>query len=479
MTKTNIDADATRPADYRVTRKRLSALRPSPENSLLYATVDPDDPEIAKLADSIGRHGLREPLVVTCDGFIVSGHRRFAALSRVGQQVVPCRVLPRRRSEMSQDEFLVLLREHNRSRDKSVAERVREELVNADIDGAYRRLQQRRCAERSRPLTCEVIESGHARHGISAQKADHVRFILQVVNEDRREYWPLSVRAVHYALLNHTFLRNIPRQLPYRNDQESYQATSDLITRMRLNGDLPWQAFADPTRPVKTFNAFSDVRQFVRQELDHLFDGYWRNLQQSQPRHIECVVEKNTIYPLALRVTKEYQINTTSIRGFSSVDTLYDLAGRYRAADKNQLAVIVLSDFDPEGERIVHTVGDTLISDFGIPTEEVAVVKAGVTREQITRYGLPQQNFAKEQSANYEWFVTRNGGDTAVYELEALQPQSLLGDLDQAIRGVLDVDLFNAEVAIEKQEAAFLDVARNQAIQALQGLDWTRDGSMD
>src|SRR5262249_48358859 len=121
------------------------------------------------------------------------------------------------------------------------------------------------------------IEGCKKRHAISPQKADHVKYITEIVFEHRRGYWPLSIRGVHYALLNYDVLRNIPRQLPYKNDDESYQATSDLITRMRLNRSIPWEAFDDGTRPLKEFCAFRDAREYVRQEVEDLFGGYWRD----------------------------------------------------------------------------------------------------------------------------------------------------------------------------------------------------------
>jgi hypothetical protein len=115
---------------------------------------------------------------------------------------------------------------------------------------------------------------------ISDDKAEHVKHILQIVR-GRRDYWPLSVRGVHYPLLNYDFVRGFywpkrsepghgtARELRYRNDDGSYQATSDLITRLRLKGDIPWEAFDDCTRPLKEFPAFDNVRQFIRHELNN------------------------------------------------------------------------------------------------------------------------------------------------------------------------------------------------------------------
>jgi hypothetical protein len=449
----------------------VPSLKPSPENLLLYDPIDPNHPEIIKLASAIKKNGC-DPLVVTVDNYIVSGHRRHAALTRIGQTVVSCRVLAVRRDSMTQDEYVALLRDHNRQRHKSVAEQVREEMVDIDPEVAHRKLRELR-DKSVRPLEHNgvavlEIEGAKTRHRISDQKADHVKYVKQIVFHDRRKYWPLSVRGVHYPLLNYEFFRNIPRQIPYTNDDASYDATSDLITRMRLLRIIPWEAFDDGTRPLKEFRAFKDVRHFVRQEAGNLFAGYWRDLLQTQPDHVEVLCEKNTIYHMVLRVTKEYQIPTSSGRGFNSIDPWHDLYQRYRASRKKRLIVIVLSDFDPEGEMIPQVGGRTLRDDFGV--RDVQIIKAGVTREQIEEYELPVQNFAKETSSNHEWFVDRNDGDDSVYELEALDPENMLDDLETVIQSVIDIDLFNREAEIEQEEAAYLAAVRKTAADALKGL---------
>jgi hypothetical protein len=459
--------------DYKIVRKRRTSIRPSPENLSLYNAINRDDPEIVQLAESIKKHGLQEPLKVTQEGYIVSGHRRFVALEVIGQLVIPCHVLPIRRNEMTKDDFVALLREHNRQRRKTVAEEMREELIDIDPAEAYEALSLRRrkaiyAPELNGAITLR-FEGKKRRHTISADKAQHVWFIKKVVFEDRRDYWPLSVRGAHYALLNYRFLRNNSRGLPYANDSNSYQATSDLITRLRLIGEVPWEAFDDGTRPVQEFRPFADVREFIRQERANLFAGYWRDLLQTQPNHVEVLCEKNTVFHMALSVTRQFQIPTSSGRGFNSIDPWHDLLIRYQASGKMRLIVIVLSDYDPEGEMIPHVGGRTLRDDLSVA--RLSIIKAGVTREQISTHNLPKQNFAKEASSNYAWFVDRNDGDDSVYELEALEPSVMLANLEGVITSVLDLELFNREVAKEREESVYLEAARRKAATALEGLD--------
>jgi hypothetical protein len=480
-------------------------VKPSPENQQLY---DKDDPDWARFVDSI-RRGLKEPLVVTKDNFIVSGHRRHRALLEVGRVLAPCRVLNVRRADMGRDQYLALLREYNRYRHKSVAEQVRESLVDVDPDEAHANLVRRR--ERSvdaaayNDLAPVEILGTKKRYGLSGTKNDHARHAVEVLEENRK-FWPLSVRGVHYKLLNYDFVRGLyyprrcdpdwggpPRELCYANDEGSYGATSDLLTRMRLSGEVPWEALDDFTRPYQPWRAFRNVRTFVRQEVRRLFDGYWRDLLQSQPNHIEVLCEKNTVYHLVQRVARKYTIPVMSGRGYNSIDPYHDLYERYKSSRKQGLILIPLTDHDPEGQDIIQVAGRTLRDDFGMvdctllgdhPCTEgmVSIFQAGVTREQVERYDLAQDAISgKDTSSRYNAYVERNrewfeslgweeGEPAPVWELEALDPQHLLDDLEKVIRGVLDMQLFNSEARRETEESVELEAWRRAAQEALKGL---------
>ncbi|MCC5324268.1 hypothetical protein, partial [Staphylococcus aureus] len=80
-----------------------------------------------------------------------------------------------------------------------------------------------------------------------------------------------------------------------------------MVTRLRLDGTIPWEAFTDSTRPFKDYQAFDNAQLFARQETERYLKGFWRNLQQSQPNHVEILVEKNTVYTMAMQVADKYQ----------------------------------------------------------------------------------------------------------------------------------------------------------------------------
>src|SRR5262245_26704510 len=84
--------------DPKVKHVRLSVeqisvykLDPSPENTKLYRPPSEDDPAIIELANDIKANGVREPLIISADSYIISGHRRHCAAMVAGLSVVPCR----------------------------------------------------------------------------------------------------------------------------------------------------------------------------------------------------------------------------------------------------------------------------------------------------------------------------------------------------------------------------------------------------
>lgn len=67
----------------------LERLQPNPLNP---RRVEPDDPGIEELAESIRAVGLLQPIVITPDGRIIAGHRRAIACQRAGLSRAPVRV---------------------------------------------------------------------------------------------------------------------------------------------------------------------------------------------------------------------------------------------------------------------------------------------------------------------------------------------------------------------------------------------------
>jgi ParB-like nuclease domain len=440
----------------------LDSLNSAPQNSQIYRPVVADDPEIQALARSIKKHGLREPLVVTTDRYIVSGHRRYMACRLAGLEFVDCREL-----DISSDDpgFEALLCEYNRQRVKSLDEVVREEVVCRDPDNAYASLIKSRKAQSAVTGEFLRIEGTKTRKAISAAKMPMLEAIEQIIDE-QRDYWPLSDRSIHYGLLNVTPLRHASKpDSKYKNSRLCYQDLCDLLTRARLSGAIPFDAIGDPTRTICSWALDRGVGGFIGRELRRFLKNYSRDLQQSQPNHIEIVGEKNTIESSIRNVAMEYCIPYTLGRGYCSLDPRHQMFKRFEASGRGKLIILILADFDPEGEDIANSFARSMRDDFGI--EDVVAQKVCLTYEQVLERKIPQTFDIKKSSSRYKKFASKYG-DRA-HELEALPPAERSRLLTEAINGVLDIGRYNDELAAEEEDAKKLAAISKRAADALAG----------
>lgn len=458
---------ASKPGHGQVSTRPAAEIRPAPENDTLYRPVDPEDPELAALARDIERNGVLDPLVVTVDGYLLSGHRRLAAAKLAGLSEVPVIEKPIRRTDQA---FVPLLASFNKQREKTLDEKLRESVVEASTAEAYDALLSHRLERSDRAIEdCERIDvdCGRGRCEITRAKRPFLEAVQKVIR-DLRAFLPLSDRTIHYQLLNDPPLIHASKPASrYRNDRASYRALCDLLTRARIAGLVPFAAIHDPTRPVVNWVVHRDPKTYFGQALPEFLTGYARDLLQSQPHHIEVVGEKNTIEPIIRPICSRYTVPFTIARGFCSLAPRHDLVQRFVRSGKPRLVLVVLSDLDPDGDMIAESMARSLRDDFGIEGDrEVVPIRAALTRDQVDGLALPPACKAKQGSANYSRFVARHGTDD-VYELEAVPPTTLQGFLEEALESVIDVELFNAEVEAEATDAAFIENTRRRAMAAI------------
>jgi hypothetical protein len=438
-------------------------IKPAVVNDVVYGVIDPYDPSLDELAGLMAAEGQLEPVVLTLDNVLLAGHRRRAVALRLDWQTLNAR----RHPILSTDpEFEKLLVTFNAQRDKSPDVRVREQLVLTDPEIAYQRLVSER-AEASR-VTAETLTlgAGRQRSRITPAKQPLLDAIQRVL-EELESYWPLSDRRVHYALMNDPPLIHAKKPgSRYRNDHKCYKAVCELLTRARLAGLIPFGAIGDETRPVTTWDVYPNVGPFFRRQVDQFCTGYWRDLIQSQPNHIEIVGEKLTVEGVVRPVAAKFCIPYTIGRGYSSLPPRKAMHERYTQSGKAKLVILFLSDHDPEGWDIAETFTKSMRDDFGV--WDIAAVKVGLKPEQVRELGLPPNADAKPSSSRFKKFAARFG--PAAYELEAVPPDTLQGWLDEAIRSVIDLGRFNAQVEAEKRDAATVAAFKRASVDYLKTL---------
>lgn len=451
-----------------IERVPWKSVRPATENESLYAHFDIREADDLALYESVLERGIIEPLVVDADGVILSGHRRHQAALSAKLGHVPIRRETWRMADLSPSERLKVLAAYNSQRNKAAEEQAREALVNADPVDAWQELRERIAARELAayaPLSGTMRVLGAAKRSVITDAKKPMLDAVRSVLESRRTFWPLSVRQVHYALLNTPPLIHAGKKRSrYRNDKRSYKALVDLCARARLAGSLSWEAIADETRPVELWRTHKTPGEYVAEEARYMLGCYRRNLMQSQPRHVEIVCEKNTAAELVRRVAFDYGIPVTSGRGFCSLEPRRQIAARYEASGKAGLVLVLVSDADPDGDEIAASLLRSLRDDFWLANVEA--VRAALTPEQAEAEGLPPNSDAKTSSPNFKKYVNRHGGCRAVYELEAVPPERLQEFVRTAIESVLDMDAYHAECEAWKSDAAALESVRQRAVAA-------------
>jgi ParB-like chromosome segregation protein Spo0J len=153
-----------------------------PLNAWLYGT----DPE-AEFVESVRRHGVIEPIVVSQSLTIISGHRRRQAAIVCGLGVVPISIYPKALDDL---EIRRLLIEFNRQRPKTVEQRARE---YQELEAVEKELAKRRQATSTggaNPASSEVgeAEKGRAKRraaaqvGMSEPTADKAAAVVQEID---------------------------------------------------------------------------------------------------------------------------------------------------------------------------------------------------------------------------------------------------------------------------------------------------------
>lgn len=284
--------------------------------------------------------------------------------------------------------------------------------------------------------------------------------IIDAVNtylDDNREYWPMTLRALHYALAEGPLGQVRPPL--YTNTKRDYKRLGVLLTKARLSGAVPWHAMADNARTVLSSSGYLNAESFIRQESRYFLKGYARDLAQSQPVTCELWIEKDTLARIAHSVAEEYGISVIVARGYSSVSFVNDcrrrVEERWRAGKGTR--ILYFGDMDPSGWNMLPAMMTTLQQEMGIGSY-LETVRCALTAAQIKRFKLPNNPDALKDDA---WQAlhgdpTKTKGDPRAeaykrqfgklsVELDALGPRRLQALVRASIEENIDMTAYRRE----------------------------------
>ncbi|GHV30815.1 hypothetical protein FACS1894167_12240 [Synergistales bacterium] len=245
----------------------------------------------------------------------------------------------------------------------------------------------------------------------------------------------------------HAFYRLVGMNI-VQNTEKAYKAVCGVIDNGKQAGLLDWGAFEDLQRTVKGdteepyHGAFDiDIREAVKRDIETCFSsGMWAG----QPYYIEVYTEKSALVSIIGEAANKWNRPYLSCRGYSSNQTLYEAACRFKKkfGQGKKCVLLYVGDSDPSGENMVDNIRGKL-ERFG--ADSVNVRKVALTLEQAQAYDLPPQ-MVKDSDSRAASYRLKHNINTC-WECDALEPDVLQRMVSEAIGEYFDDGIREANIA--------------------------------
>tara|TARA_Y100000310_G_C20691169_1_gene822321 strand:+ start:3641 stop:4597 length:957 start_codon:yes stop_codon:yes gene_type:complete len=261
--------------------------------------------------------------------------------------------------------------------------------------------------------------------------------VIEQANEIMEEYSgdQLTLRQLHYQF--------VARDL-YENTMRNYKKLGDIIRNGRMAGLISWDLVQDRTRSLVGWGWGSrNPASAIMSAAYSYKERRWHN----QPVKVEIWVEKDALSGVMTDPGHKWRLNYFATKGYPSISSLKEAADRFKAWERQGHSVVILylSDHDPEGLHMPEQVGEAL-EQFGVTNMEIR--RIGLTMDQIREH-QPPPSAAKESSSRASAYVEATG-TTDAWELDALRPAVIQQLIEDEVRDIRDLDLWNEAIAQEE-----------------------------
>jgi len=231
-----------------------------------------------------------------------------------------------------------------------------------------------------------------------------------------------------------------------KNTQKNYKRFAGLVSDARLAGLLDWEAIVDRVRATVTNPHYRDVDHLLKVAVN------WFEIDKrsDQPVHLEVMCEKDAVAGILEPVASRWDLPFTACRGYASQSLFYRIGKRLEAAlDGGQaVAILYFGDHDPSGLDMDRDIRKRLAQFAHYTPDSLTFIRLALTAEQIREYASPP-NPAKVTDSRAKAYIELHGRES--WELDALDPDVLVGLLDRMVRRIQDNGLWRAAVEREKE----------------------------
>lgn len=276
-------------------------------------------------------------------------------------------------------------------------------------------------------------ESYRSSVGLRKDNLERLEIVNDIIEDYADQGYKLTLRQLYYQLVSRDIVPN---------QQAEYAKLGNILVKGRMAGVVDWEAIEDRIRVPHLPYWVTGIEG----ALEDTIGQYRLDRQKGQKNYIEVWVEKDALSGVLKTITEYYHIVLMVNRGYSSCSAMHDAFERLERQECNGIYtnILYLGDHDPSGMDMVRDVQDRLI-EFGVCP---SIKHTAITLQQIDKYS-PPPNPAKITDPRAQWYMEKYGETS--WEVDALEPKILHELLKTDIEGLIDMELFAAQLEQEEE----------------------------
>jgi hypothetical protein len=285
-------------------------------------------------------------------------------------------------------------------------------------------------------------------HNFTTESLELIKKANSIIEDYTAQGFVLTLRQLYYQMVARDILQN---------KTQSYKRLGSILNDARYAGLVDWAALEDRTRNIKGQSHWENPGSIIKSAAHSFALDKWEG-QKYRP---EIWVEKEALAGVVERAASSNDLSFLSCRGYMSASEMYEAAQRIRArrrVDGQETIIIYLGDHDPSGldmsEGDIPKRFEIFLEKYG--QRPVKVNRVALNWEQIEQY-QPPPNPAKETDSRFSAYQETFGDES--WELDALDPNTLLAIIQAAIDEVKDQDLYEEIEQREEEERQILHKA--------------------
>ncbi|MEM3550321.1 MAG: hypothetical protein QXV01_04440 [Candidatus Bathyarchaeia archaeon] len=255
--------------------------------------------------------------------------------------------------------------------------------------------------------------------------------IIARVKKILEEYRELSfsVRQIFYRLV---------ALYRYSNTRGAYNKLIKILRKARENRLIEAERIVDYSRPEYYNNpSTKTLEEYMKTNMKLLIEEFDLDRWVNQKIYVEVWIEKEALSRVILPTCKKYRVNLIVGKGYSSYTQVYKATTRFPAG--KPAIILYFGDHDPPGLHIEEKLRERLKEELKKQGKEIEleVRRIALNYRQVFEYALPPSPIKKAGQKHEEYL--KSFGEK-VWELDALDPKTLVNLLEEELKKLIDRD---------------------------------------